>query len=359
VIDLSLGQPDVPAPKHVSEAMQLALDNPLTSYTSSAGSDELRTLIAQEITRSSGAETTRKEIIVTAGSKHALFITLLSLVDPGEEVLVFEPHFPPYTEILGLVGGRLETVPIVQSGNELRPDVDTFLSTIGSKTKAVLLNYPNNPAGWTLSGDEVKKIVDHCVAKGIFVISDEIYDHIVFDGKQHCPAWTFSEDSDRIIHVGSFSKTYSMVPYRLGFVAARENVASGILKSQRATVTMVSPYVQKAGCAALSGPQDFVKSRLAKYEERRNKCLQMLAKHGVNCPKPSGAFYLFIPLSNSKWNDAFVYASALLDQHKVAVIPGGVFGDRWKNYFRISFATEDTALYEGVEKLSELLARRT
>lgn len=355
IIDLSLGQPEVPAPNHISKALQDSLLNPQTSYSSSAGSAELRDLIAKDLsTRSKGVGTSSPEVIVTSGSKHALFITLLSLIDPGDQVLVFEPYFPPYAEILGLVGGELKTVPI--DFETLEADIDAFLSAVSAKTKAVLLNYPNNPAGWTLSQSQVQKIVSYCTERGVYVISDEIYDHIVFDGKSHTTAWSYSSDSKYVVHIGSFSKTYSMVPYRLGFVAARSKVCDAILKAQRATVTMVSPYIQSAGIAALKGPQDFVKSRLAIYEERRNKCLDILKSSDLVCPKPSGAFYLFIPLLNTnhrECHDAFDFATKFLDQYKVAVLPGGIFGDKWREYIRMSFATADSQLYEAMGKLCE------
>jgi aspartate aminotransferase len=353
IIDLSLGQPEVPAPSHISEAMRNALLKPETSYTSSAGSEELRKLIAQDLTRRSGVECNSGEVIVTSGSKHALFITLLSLVDPGDEVLVFEPYFPPYTEIVGLLGGVLKTVRIASESNELKADVDALLAAIGNKTKAVLLNYPNNPAGWTFDRSEVSRIVDFCGRKGVYVLSDEIYDHIVFDGRTHCPAWSFSSGSDSVIQIGSFSKTYSMVPYRLGFLAAKKNICEALLKAQRATVTMVSPYIQRAGIAALSGPQDFIKARLAKYEERRNKCIEMFAKSGLACPNPSGAFYLFFPLPTNISMDSLTFTSEFLERYKVSVLPGEIFGEYWKNYIRISFATEDSSLYRGIESLIE------
>jgi aspartate aminotransferase len=356
IIDLSLGQPEVPAPAHISKAVENSLLNPQTSYSSSAGFEEFRRLIAQDLAKRSGSvDTNSQEIIVTSGSKHALFIALLSLVDPGEEVLVFEPYFPPYAEILGLVEGALKAVPIHSSSDDsLEPDVEEFLSAIGGKTKAVLLNYPNNPAGWTLTRSQVSRVADYCSEKGVYLISDEIYDHIVFDGREHCPAWSFSRDSEYIIHIGSFSKTYSMVPYRLGFLAGRKSVCDSVLKAQRATVTMVSPYIQSAGIAALKGPQEFVKSRLEIYEERRDKCVGTLASAGLACPKPSGAFYLFIPLpKNSRWSDAFEFATKFLEASKVAVLPGGIFGERWKNYVRISFATEDSELFEGMRRFCE------
>jgi aspartate aminotransferase len=353
IIDMSVGQPEVPAPAHISEAMRNALLTPETSYATSAGSEELRKLIAQNLEKRSGIETNLGEVIVTSGSKHALFITLLSLIDPGDEVLVFEPYFPPYAEIVGFVGGILKTVPITSKQNEMKADVNSFLAAIGTKTKVVLLNYPNNPAGWTLDRSEVKRILDYCAEKGIFVVSDEIYDHIIFDGRAHCPAWTFSGQSDSAIHIGSFSKTYSMVPYRLGYVVSKKNVLDGVLKAQRATITMVSPYTQKAGIAALSGPQDFIKSRLDKYEERRNKCIAMLGKSNLVCARPAGAFYLFFPLPANVATDALEFASRLLEKYKIAVLPGGIFGEHWKNYIRISFATEDSRLYRGIESLVE------
>jgi aspartate aminotransferase len=354
VIDLSLGQPDVPAPPHVSEAMQHSLANPVISYSSSAGSEELRSLIAQDLSRRAAAEAKPSDVIITAGSKHALFISLLSILDPGDEVVVFEPYFPPYAEILALIGGAIRSVPILDSERGLKPDIQSFLGAIGKNTKAVILNYPNNPAGWTLERSEIKEIVDYCSQRRVYILSDEIYDHIVFDGMTHFPAWMFSGDSEFIISLGSFSKTYSMVPYRLGFLVAKKKIREDILKAQRATVTMVSPYVQSAGCAALKGPQDFVRSRLKKYEERRNRCCEILCNAGLRCHKPRGAFYLFFELPDQKFrNHAFEFASHLLDRYRVAVLPGGIFGERWKDYIRLSIATEDSALYQGLNYILE------
>jgi len=292
VTDLSLGQPEVPPPDHVAKAAQEALDKPITSYTSAAGAQELRSLIAGKISEESEKNVSPSEIIVTCGSKHALFITLLSLLDPGDELLVHEPYFPPYAEIAGLAEAKLTTVPI-----EGGLDVDRLLSGVTPRTKVILANYPNNPAGWTLNHKQVERIADFCSSKGIYFVSDEIYDKIVFDGKTHTHAWSFA--SPFVIELGSFSKTYSMVPYRLGFILANERVCTQLLKTQRATITMVSPYIQAAGIAALRGPQDFVAQRLRKYEERRNRCVDLLSKQGVPVTKPEGAFYLFVKMRDT------------------------------------------------------------
>ncbi len=349
VIDLSLGQPEVPAPPHIVQALQEAMERPITSYTSSAGSQELRALIAEKYTLDSGVETDASEVVVTSGSKHALFISLLSLVDPGGEVVAFEPYFPPYAEIVELIGGKLKTVPIKTSDGEINPDLDILFSKLNAKTRIVLVNYPNNPAGWTLGEDEVKRLVRSCSEKGIYLLSDEIYDKIVYDGKKHWPAWTFSKGSEFVIGLGSFSKTYSMVPFRLGFLVGRKSVCQGILKSQRATITMVSPYIQRAGCAALSGPQDFVSSRLKKYQERRDRSLRMFWDKGIPAPSPEGAFYLFVRLPDKA--DGFKFATDLLEEEQVAVLPGSTFGERWKNYIRISLAVKDPSLYSGIERI--------
>jgi len=355
VIDLSLGQPEVPAPKHIARALQEAIESPTSSYSASAGSPELRSLIAERYTSESGAPTEASEVIVTNGSKHALFISLLSIVDNGDEVVAFEPYFPPYLEIVELVGGKLKTVPVDDSKTEIKPDLEALFSAISSKTKVLLVNYPNNPSGWTLDQKQIERLADLCSEKGIYLLSDEIYDKIVFDGRKHTPSWTFSKDSDYVIGLGSFSKTYSMVPYRLGFLVARPFVSKEILKSQRATITMVSPYVQAAGIAALRGSQGFVNSRLKKYQERRDKCLAMLRKKRIPISEPKGAFYLFIRLPDK--TDGFEFATDLLENESVAVLPGVTFGKRWQNYIRISFATEDSTLYQGLEKIVDAYNR--
>ncbi|MDA4111986.1 MAG: aminotransferase class I/II-fold pyridoxal phosphate-dependent enzyme [Thaumarchaeota archaeon] len=352
ITDLSLGQPEVPAPGHIARALQRALEKPILSYTSAAGSQELRSLIANKLSQESGREVTVSQVIVTCGSKHALFITLLSLLDPGDEIIVHEPYFPPYAEIAGLTGAKLTTVPVaVNSETGFSLDVDEMIAAVTSKTKVILVNYPNNPAGWTLDGGKIKRLADFCMSRGIYFVSDEIYDKIVFDGKVHTHAWEYSDQSRHVIELGSFSKTYSMVPYRLGFIVAKDGVCSELLKTQRATITMVSPYIQAAGSAALKGPQDFVAQRLRKYEERRDKCVELLSKQNIRVAKPEGAFYLFVKMPD-KVNVA-KFALDFLEEEHIALLPGEIFGIRWRNYVRMSFATPDENLYPAIERFSK------
>lgn len=352
VIDLSLGQPDVPAPTHIAAALREAAKKPSASYSATAGSANLRELIAKRYTESARVDADPSEVIVTPGSKHALFVTLLSLLDPGEEVLVPEPFFPPYGEIASLIGAKLRTVPISWTHNRSSLDVEDFLGAATRKTKVVLLNYPNNPAGWTLEGRQLKAIADFCSNREIYLVADEIYDRIVFDDRKHKSAWAFSNGSDWVVSIGSFSKTYSMIPYRLGYLVARSGIAREILKAVRATVTMVSPFVQQAGCAALTGPQDFVSQRLAKYQERRDRSISYLRRHGVRVPTPEGAFYLFTRLPRG--TDVPALARKLLSQKGVAVLTGGAFGSRWEDFVRFSLGTSDPDLYEGLEKFVSL-----
>jgi len=351
VSDLSLGQPDIPAPDHISRALIESAENPITSYTSAAGSLELRNLISEFYSKESDSDTNPSDVVVTCGSKHALFISLLSLVDQGDEILVPEPYFPPYAEIAGLIGAKLKTVPISDGPQGFSLDVEKLLSAVSSRTKVILLNYPSNPAGWTLDGSKIKKIVEFCISKQIYLLSDEIYDKIVFDNRVHVHARSFAHGSNYIVELGSFSKTYSMVPYRLGFIIANKNVCSEILKSQRATITMVSPYVQAAGCAALKGPQDFVLKRLRKYEERRNSCIEILKRLDIPVVNPEGAFYLFIKMPER--TNASEFATRFLEQDNIAVLPGEIFGVAWSRYVRLSFATPDAVLYPAIEKFGE------
>jgi aspartate/methionine/tyrosine aminotransferase len=351
VTDLSLGQPDVPAPDHISRALRESAEKPTTSYTSAAGSLELRNLISESYLHGDDIKTNPNNVVVTCGSKHALFISLLSLIDQGDEIVVPEPYFPPYAEIAGLIGARLKTVQIGEDERSFNLDVEKLLSAVSARTKVVLLNYPNNPAGWTLDGSQIKRIVEFCISKHIYLVSDEIYDKIAFDNRTHIHAWSYAQDSNYVVGLGSFSKTYSMVPYRLGFIIARKNVCSEILKSQRATITMVSPYVQAAGCAALKGPQNFVSERLRKYEERRDKCIEILRSHNIPAVSPEGAFYLFVKMSER--TNATEFSKRFLERDNVAILPGEIFGPDWSRYVRLSFATPDALLYPAIEKFGE------
>jgi aspartate aminotransferase len=350
VVDLSLGQPDVPPPSHISGAMRDALASPVFSYSDTAGVVELRSLIAKMYAKSSGAQTDSSNVVVTPGSKHALFVSFLSLLDPGDEVLCPEPYFPPYAEISALVGAKLTTVPVKWAPDSVRLDLDRFLDSATRRTKVILLNYPNNPVGWTLRREEVRRVAEFCSEKGVYLVSDEIYDRIVFDGLQHCTSWAFSQGTDRIVSIGSFSKTYSMISYRLGYFVAAKSLAREMLKAVRATVTMVNPYVQQAGCAALTGPQGFVASRLAKYQWRRDRCLRILNEKGIYAPSPAGAFYLFIEVP-SRWAVSDL-VKTLLHEDGVAVLPGEAFGKRWRQFVRVSLGTSDSDLFTGMRALA-------
>ena len=347
VTDLSLGQPEVLPPKHIADALASSLIEYSSALSSTSGLPELRRLIAERCSLESGVATDSSNIIVTSGSKHALFVSLASLIERGDEVLVPEPYFPPYGEIVALLGGRMVTFPVFATDSGTRLDVDQLLSNIGPKVRTIILNYPNNPCGWTLDRNSLAKLVDFCTEHGIYLLSDEIYDKILFDGARHCPSWTFSPSSDYIVQIMSFSKTYAMVPYRLGYLVTNPELHKKILKAHRATITTVSPYIQKAGVAALEGPQDFVHERLATYQRRRDDAMKILKENGIITSKPEGTFYL--PVKMPGGTNVEKFANDLLEEKHVAVLAGSAFGKSWSGFVRLSLTADDTSLLRAIE----------
>ncbi|MEM4297519.1 MAG: aminotransferase class I/II-fold pyridoxal phosphate-dependent enzyme, partial [Nitrososphaerota archaeon] len=262
IIDLSLGQPEEPPPSHVAEAVAKASLETRPEYESIAGLWELREAIARRLHLDDGSEVTPDRIIITSGAKHALMLSIMSLVEDGSEVLLPTPTFPPYKEIVSLAGGS----PIfykLDPSNEWYPSLSEIEGKISGRTRLVVLNYPHNPTGWEPNEDIIRRILEVASAHDVYVLSDEPYEKIILHSKvKHYHLTYFSQFSDRCIMVNSFSKTYGMIAYRLGYLVSPPHLAEQITKLQRSSITNVSPIIQQAGLAALTGPQDYVSRRL-------------------------------------------------------------------------------------------------
>ncbi|MEM1658400.1 MAG: pyridoxal phosphate-dependent aminotransferase [Candidatus Jordarchaeales archaeon] len=352
IIHLEVGEPDFDTPSHVKAAAVRALEEGFVKYTESKGILELRKAIALKVMEKSGCEVDVEEIIVTPGAKHAIFCAILALLEPGEEVVIPSPAWPTYKDITRFAGGVPREIPLSEdySLNE-----EALKEAITSKTKMVILNSPNNPTGGVISGEEMKAVVDLAVDHGFYIMSDEIYDDLTYDGFKQTSILSFEEARDISVLIHGFSKSYAMTGWRIGYAVAPKDLVNAMSKIQQNTTTCAASFVQKAALEALTGPQECVEEMRKEYDKRRRALVKALNEiDGVHCPTPKGAFYVFPDIS-AYVKDSVRFAERLLVEKGVCVTPGKVFGLGGEGHVRISYAASMESILEGVERMRELL----
>ena len=348
-IHLEVGQPDFRTPEHILEAVVQAARDGFTKYTNSAGIIELREAIAKKVTGKNGISIGPQNVVVSPGAVCSIFTTLLALVEPGDEVLLPDPGWPNYTMQMSCICAKAVYYPLDKSRG-FQIDFDVLEGLVTSKTKVLIINNPGNPTGAVFPYEAVEKAVSFAGKHDLFVISDEIYEDIVFEGK-HTPAGLFDTDS-RVISVFGFSKSYSAMGLRVGYAVCEEKLARLITKLQEPVVSCASAISQKGCVAALKGPQDSVYEMTRAYKQRRDAVIEILKKHDLYLYTPNGAFYVLVDISRAGMN-SMDFALELLNEKKVAVAPGETFGKTVPNFIRVSFATSIDHLREGVELLCE------
>ncbi len=358
VYDMSVGEPDHPSPPEVKEAGRQAISDDFTRYTAAAGIIELRQAIVEKLKRDNNLEYTPKQIVVGNGAKHILSGTLLALVDPGDEVIVPEPCWLSYPEMIWLAGGEVIFAPTkVEDGFHLRAEVLERL--ISPRTKAVLLNSPCNPTGSVMSKKDMDEIAEVLKRHRAYIISDEIYEYLRFDGREHYSFAQYPWLSDRTIVVNGVSKSYSMTGWRIGYGAGPSEVMDAVLKIQSQMTSSACSISQKAALAGLKAGLGYPQKMCADFARRRDICYDGLKNiPGVNVPKPEGAFYAFpqIPsvmtgsVNGKPLKDSSGLVNYLLEEYHVAAVPGGAF--RAPDCIRISFASSDDAVREAVKRIA-------
>lgn len=345
-IRLELGDPDFVTPAHIVDAARDAALAGFTKYTLPAGLPTLRELLAGKVARRNGLERSAGEIVVTAGACGALFTTMLALLEPGDEVLLPDPGWPNYPPIVEAVWCKVLYYPLDLAGGGL-PDLDQLEARITPAARAIVVNSPGNPTGAVF---DPRPLVDVAARYGLWVISDEAYEDVVFEGKHA------SAVGDRVVSIFSFSKSYAMTGWRVGYAVAPDaEVAGRIALAQEPVTWSVSSVSQKAAEAALLGPQDCVGEMRASYQSRRDAALAQLDGAGVGYVRPNGAFYLLIDVSPA--GDDVDFAWQLLEEEQVAVIPGKAFGPTGAGYVRVSLSAAPDTLAVGIERLVALLER--
>ncbi|MCP2518937.1 pyridoxal phosphate-dependent aminotransferase [Candidatus Aminicenantes bacterium AC-708-M15] len=358
VIDLSVGEPDFPTPENIKEAGKSAIDEDFTKYTPADGILELKKAIIKRLKEDHGLEYNPSQIIVCNGAKGAFYHLIFTLINEGDEVIIPSPYWVTYPEVVSLADGKpvfIETRE--EEGFIITPE--QLKKTITSRTKALILNNPCNPTGVVYSRTELEKIADVILDKDMFVISDEIYEKLIYDDFEFCSFASLGEDiKKRTIIINGVSKTYSMTGWRIGYAAGPAEIIEGMKRIQSHSSSNPSSISQKASVEALNGSQEEVMKRIAEFQERRNYLLSQLQTiPGVSFVKPKGAFYVFLNVSsyyNKKFNGVLIRNSVelsdyLLNYANVAVVPGDSFGA--DNYIRISYATSMENLKKGIDRI--------
>ena len=352
VINLGIGQPDFDTPDFIREAAKKALDEGYTRYPPAAGFKDLREAIARKLKRENHIiADPHSEIFVSVGAMQGVFNSALNLVNPEEEVIVINPGYDYYSQI-GLFGGVAVPISVFED-NHFKADPADIKKAITRKTKLIIINSPSNPTGAIIDEEiliEISKIAQHY---GIFVLSDEAYEHIIFDGKKHVSIGSFDGMKDLTISIYTFSKTYAMTGWRVGYVVANKNIIAEMEKLMEHMVSGVTAVAQRAALAAIEGPQDCVSDMVREYAIRRQVIYEGLnGIEGITCILPEATFYAFPNISKlgmTSWD----FAKYLVKEYKVATVPGSIFGNQGEGFLRISFALDVAKLKEGISRIKK------
>jgi aspartate/methionine/tyrosine aminotransferase len=350
VVNLGIGQPDFDTPQHIRDAAKVALDDGYTRYPPAKGFFDLRQAIAEKLRKKNNIHSDPDtDIFVAVGAMQVIFNTMLHLIEPGEEVMVIDPGYDYYSQI-GLFGGKPVRIP-AREENGFKVDPVDVKKAVTPKTKMMIINTPANPTGALLDEGILKALAEISQHHGVLVLADEPYEDIVFDGNQHRSIAAIDGMQELTISAFTLSKTYAMTGWRVGYAVAPKSVIDEMEKLMEHMVSGVTAMAQRAALAAITGPQTCVQEMLEAYERRRRIVYEGLnAIEGISCLMPQSTFYAFPNIKDlgmSSWE----LAKFLVKEHKVAVVPGSIFGRNGEGYLRLSFAASSDQLTEGLRRL--------
>lgn len=355
VVHLEIGEPDFDTPKHIIEAACKALHSGYTHYTPSAGIPELRKAIAEEMSRTRGIPVEADNVVVTPGGKPIMFYVILALAEPGDEVIYPNPGFPIYESMINFTGAKPVPIPLREEYN-FAFDIDEFKKLVTKKTKLIIINSPHNPTGGILEKETLHEIARIAMERDIPVLSDEIYDRILYDGEFHSIA-SIPGMQERTIILNGFSKTYAMTGWRLGYGVMPKDLAVHITRLMTNSNSCTNAATQMAGIAALKGPQDDVDRMVAAFRERRDVIVKGLNEiPGVSCVLPKGAFYAF-PNIKGTGMQSKPLADYLLNEAGVACLSGTSFGAYGEGYLRLSYANSVENIKKALERMADAIAK--
>lgn len=357
LINLGVGEPNFETPKNIKKIAKKAIDEGFTHYVANAGILELRQTIADKYKRELGLEYTAENVMVTVGAMEAILLTLVTIINPGDEVIVTNPCYPNYLGQIMMVGGKVVSVPLYEE-NEFKLQAEDLKKAITPKTKAIFLNSPNNPVGAVLDKEDIEALEEVIQKHNLIVISDEVYEKILFDGHIHFSMSQIPEVKDKVVIINSFSKTYAMTGWRIGYaVVGDKDIISRMPKLQEGFTSCVSSFIQKAAVEAINGPQDAMEQMISDYARRRDILIDGLNKISrIKCMKSPGSFYAF-PNIKAFGKTSFDFAVELLKEAGVVGVPGSAFGSMGEGYLRFSFANSDENLKEAINRITEYIKK--
>jgi aminotransferase len=358
VISLTIGEPDFTTPESIIRAAIESLKEGETHYTANGGMIGLREAIAADLERRHGISyEPRGELVITVGASEALDASLRAICDPGDEVIYHEPCFVAYAPCIELAGGV--AVPIATTdATDFRVTADMIEAAITPRTKALFLGYPNNPTGAVLDRDELERIAAVAQRHDLLVISDEIYEQLVYGGHRHVPVSALDGMRERTVLIGGFSKSYAMTGWRIGYVAAPAELMVGIAKVHQYAIMCAPTPAQHAALEALRSGEPFVREMRDEYDRRRQLMTRRFNEIGLRCFEPRGAFYCFPNVMDTTGLDDETFAQELLRDEHVAVVPGSAFGPSGAGHVRACYATAYEEIVEAMDRIERFVAAR-
>ena len=349
VVGFGAGEPDFDTPQHIKDAAIKAINEGFTKYTPASGTPELRQAIADKFKRENGLSYKPSQIIVSCGGKHSCYNVILATCEEGDEVIIPAPYWLSYPEMVKLAGAKPVILQTTDQ-TEFKVTPEQLRGAITPRTRLFILNSPSNPTGTVYTPEEIKALGDICVEKGVLIMSDEIYEHLLYDGATHKSVASFSPAHyEHTIVVHGFAKAWSMTGWRLGFLAAPEPIAKAIDAVQSHSTSNPTSFAQKGAVAALTGSQEHLKGWLAEYNKRRTYAWKKLNSiPGISCVNAKGAFYLFPNIGKTGLSSSD-FCAKLLEKEKVAAVPGIAFGA--DDCFRLSYATSMANVEKGLERI--------
>lgn len=361
IIGFSVGEPDFRTPENIRAKAIEAINEKAIGYTAASGMPELKKAIIEKLKRENNLEYSPNQIVVSNGAKHSLHNAIEAISNPGDEIIVPAPYWVSYIELVNMAGA----VPVIVEGleeNEFKVSAEDISKVVTDKTKAIILNSPSNPTGAVYSKEELNAIADLAVEKDIIIISDEIYEKLIYDG-EHISIASFSEEvKERTIVINGMSKAYAMTGWRIGYTASNKELASIMDNMQSHATSNPNTVAQYASIEALEGDESSVLDMKKEFNERRSLMVDLINDiDGLSCKKPKGAFYVMVNISNfigksineKEIKNSLDFADFLLDSAKVAVVPGIAFGS--DNYIRLSYATSKEKITEGISRIKKSL----
>lgn len=362
IVNFGVGEPDFDTPEHIKEAAIKAIKDGFTKYTPVGGIDELKEAIIEKLERDNGLKYDKENIIVSCGAKHSLYNIAQALFGPGDEVIIPAPYWVSYPDQV-LLNDAKPVIVDTSEDNDFMLGADALKEKITPRTKAIILNYPSNPTGFIYTEKALKEVAEIALKSNLYIISDEIYEKLIYDGQRHISIASLSEEiKEKTIVVNGLSKSYAMTGWRIGYAAGPAEIIKAMTKIQSQSTSNPTSIAQKAAVAALRGPQDCVQQMRQEFERRRNYLVEQLNSiPGISCRMPKGAFYAFPSIRNFfgkrtatiEINSSMDLSIYLLEKAMVALVPGSAFGA--EGYIRISYATGMDNLSRGIERIRKAL----